>query len=93
MRGHCPPLPLRPPLPPRSFLDDAGYLVSTVSFRGPFVSSDEIRAGRAVFRADQDNPNLYCMRKDLHEALRADAVTEQASAGGGASLRTRLYPR
>lgn len=64
--------PTRPPTQPPSlhprFLDEQGYYISQFGFRGPFLNSQDIRAGRPI---TLDSVNLYCVKKTLQDAMKS----------------------
>lgn len=53
-------------------MDDLGYYISSRSFKGPFLTVAEIRADKPVVLMGL---NLYCVKKELRNAI--------AAAGGG----------
>jgi hypothetical protein len=52
---------------PCRYLDQIGYAVSAYGFSGPFIPPEAIEDGRVRL----DAVNLYCVRKDLRQALLA----------------------
>lgn len=65
-------------------MDELGYYISPRSFKGPFLTASEIRAAAPV---NLNGINLYCVKKELRDAI--------AAAGGGrrGAARRRLAGR
>lgn len=68
------------PLLPARFLDSLGYVISLKGFSGPYLDPEAIREDTVTV----DNMNLYCVRKDLHQAVQA----APAAAGSTATAAT-----
>jgi hypothetical protein len=84
-----PPLPaLVPshyPPPLHRFLDDQGYYVSHVGYKGPFLASSNLQAKK---RVDLGGVNLFCVKKELHDAVvKAYGAWPQKGASGGTRVR------
>ena len=50
---------------PIRFLDEMGFYLSDHGFKGPFISVEDIKAGKPIKLA---NVNLYCVKKTLRDA-------------------------
>ena len=66
------------PSAPLRFMDGLGYYISHYSFRGPFLPAAQIRAGRNITLS---GVTLYCVKKQLQDALKKGAAAGAQRAG------------
>lgn len=70
--------------PNRRFVDSLGYYISTRSFKGPFLPVADVRAKKVLALS---GINLYCVKKELRDAVTAASSGRRGLLSSGSSRR------